>query len=61
MSNYRKINRRDFVSNLSQSALALALLGRSTQSLAANKKISINHFQFWFWGLGYQVCTVHFC
>jgi len=33
-----KINRRDFVLNLSQSALALSILGHSTRLLAARKQ-----------------------
>ena len=38
MPSDRRINRRDFVLNLSQSALALTILGRSTKLLAAKKQ-----------------------
>ena len=43
MSNNRKMNRRDFCLNLSQLALTLALMGRSSQLLAAkpNRKTSV--------------------
>ena len=38
MLNNKKINRRDFVLNLSQSTLAFAILGRSSQLLTATPK-----------------------
>lgn len=37
MPNNSSINRRDFIFNLSQSALTLALMGRSSQLLAATQ------------------------